>query len=135
MNRLEELKRRKLVSQDLKIVEDLFGIHFLVSVQTQTQIKANSKYEKFLINKNVIKTFESKPPSLDITPFKLVASDYLIRLHDSLSGEWFGVKNYEEFVKACVNCGWVGLSLYSVSGDKLYSLYEDEYAWQYYINE
>ncbi len=133
MNAIEQLKLKKLIQSDLEKLENLFSTSsFEVSTD---QTNANRLFEKFLTNKNSIHSHNEKLVFLDLEAFDFNKANYSIRLHDNKSGTWFDIADFEIFLSSSARVPCMGLSLFSTEEDKLYSLYEDEYRWHYYINE
>ncbi|PIP89892.1 MAG: hypothetical protein COW01_14575 [Bdellovibrionales bacterium CG12_big_fil_rev_8_21_14_0_65_38_15] len=133
MNAIEQLKLKKLIQSDLEQLENLFSTSSFVVSTDQTN--ANSLFEKFLTNKNIVHSHKDKLVFLDLDVFDFIKANYSIRLHDNKSGTWFDIADFENFLSSSAKVPCMGLSLFSKQEKKLYSLYEDEYRWHYYINE
>ncbi len=135
MSRLKELKLKKAIENDLKSLEAIFKISKLVQAEVEVQIKANKKFEVFLTKRECITQNEKELKFLDLSPFGKIDGELAFRLHNSLSGCWFKLLDAAEFFEQCEKVKCMGISLYGINSGKLYSLYEDEYDWQYYIND
>lgn len=133
MSAIDKFKLKKKIETDLKNLKSFFSAcSFDIAAD---QHHPNLLFEKFLTNKNCIESRSERPTSIDLSPFILEQGTYYVRVHDHLSGIWFTINSFQDFKELCAQVPCMGLSLYSVDQAKLYSLYEDEHHWQYYIND